>query len=763
MDRFQTKSMKKEKQSYHLNQIKQKYRWLRGTEILLWSVSIGLISFYLLKIYSTSSLVPASIACVLASITAIVFARCIGFFSTKVNDIAQYLNQRYPSLQESVDLLLKNDDELTSLQQIQKRRAEKQFDAIYPTIKLPHHIGRAAGVFAFSIILSAVTTSFSIKRTEKIASNDEGINATNDVKKNLPVAVRRSTIIISPPAYTRLSTKTSEDFNLQVPEASTVKWEISFNGKVFNPKIIFTGSDSISLSTHGDHFETARNFTTSGFYQLTWQNPDHTVQFSDYYSIEVIKDYPPIIDVEKLNQFLELTTNDNLKINVTATLKDDYGLSRANIIATVSKGSGEAIKFREQILAFDAPKKISGKEIKATRLIDLVKLGLQPGDELYFYVEASDNKTPGPNRTRTETYFITLQDTSSIVTSVDASLGVDLMPEYFRSQRQIIIDSEKLLRAKKQITKPDFNSRSNELGYDQKVLRLRYGEFLGEEFETSIGPQPTHQVGDDDEDMQKKFGHTHDTENEHNLVEEKSTKRNHSHDHVDTDPAQKEDPSKEYLHAHESEEEATFFIQSIKAKLKAAVTIMWDAELYLRLYQPEKSLPYQYRALKLLKEISQDSRIYVHRTGFDPPPLKEEKRLTGDLTEIKNSTEKIETGGIRQYPNIRAAIAAIERLIQEDSIVISSGIKELLENAGQELAKLELKQPGGYLKTLSWLKMVSQDEVGHEKIKSTLLNIRASFWKVLPSETMTPQARPGITHELDLQFLNSLGASKQTR
>jgi hypothetical protein len=141
--------------------------------------------------------------------------------------------------------------------------------------------------------------------------------------------------------------------------------------------------------------------------------------------------------------------------------------------------------------------------------------------------------------------------------------------------------------------------------------------------------------------------------------------------------------------------------------------------------------------------------------------LKEEKRLTGDLTDIKNSTGKIETGGTRQYPNIRAAIAAVERLIQEDSIVISSGIKELLASAGQELAKLELKQPGGYLKTLSWLKMVFQDEAGHEEIKRTLLKIRASFWQVLPPETMTPQARPGITHELDLQFLNSLEASKQ--
>ena len=63
------------------------------------------------------------------------------------------------------------------------------------------------------------------------------------------------------------------------------------------------------------------------------------------------------------------------------------------------------------------------------------------------------------------------------------------MPEYFRSQRQIIIDSEKLLREKKCIAKETFNARSNSLAYDQKVLRLRYGEFLGEEFESGIGPQ----------------------------------------------------------------------------------------------------------------------------------------------------------------------------------------------------------------------------------------------------------------------------------
>ena len=234
------------------------------------------------------------------------------------------------------------------------------------------------------------------------------------------------------------------------------------------------------------------NTVSKNFYnlvQLTWKNPDGTIYYSDYHKLDVVKDNAPSIQVQQPAQHLELSVNDNKTVNLTAMIADDFGLATSTIIATVSKGSGEAIKFREEKLRFDTPDQISGKKVQASRILDLTAIGLEPGDELYFYIEVSDNKLPRANRTRTETYFITLQDTSSITNSVEASLGVDLMPEYFRSQRQIIIDSEKLLRDKKAITNQGFNERSNELGYDQKVLRLRYGEFLGEEFESSIGPR----------------------------------------------------------------------------------------------------------------------------------------------------------------------------------------------------------------------------------------------------------------------------------
>ena len=462
--------------------------------------------------------------------------------------------------------------------------------------------------------------------------------------------------------------------------------------------------------------------------------------------------------IGNLNQFIVLNEKDNLKINLRARLTDDYGLGRAQIVATVSKGSGEAIKFREERLSFDSPPKISGKNVQVVKELDLLRLGLQPGDELYLYVEAEDNKTPTPNYTRTETYFIELQDTSSTVTSVEAGLGVDLMPEYFRSQRQIIIDSEKLLKEQR-ITKENFNVKSNNLAHDQKVLRLRYGEFLGEEFQSSVGPQSP--ITDADaEDVKKTFGHAHDREYEHNDVVEKNADKNLSHQHKGSASDKEPSPLDDFVHAHDGDEEATFFIQSIKSKLKAAVTIMWDAELYLRLYQPEKSLPYQYKALKLLKEISQDSRIYVHRTGFDPPPLKEEKRLTGDLKEIKNSTAEETNDYADLYPNIRAALTAIEKLLQKDSLMLSQNQKDVLTKAAQELGEIELKKPGAYLKTLSLISSVIHDEGRSIEKKNSLLKIRESFWKVLPQETMTPQSRSAATNNLDLQFLKNLERSK---
>ena len=341
--------------------------------------------------------------------------------------------------------------------------------------------------------------------------------------------------------------------------------------------------------------------------------------------------------MKNLKQFTSFDHNDAKIVQLNTEITDDYGITDAFIIATVSKGSGESVKFREEKLSFNSDVNSGSRSLVLNKRIDLDAMKMEPGDELYFYIEAKDNKTPKANRSRSETYFAIIKDTTSNSFGVEGTLGVDLMPDYFRSQRQLIIDTEKLIADKPNITSETFKFRSNELGYDQKALRLKYGEFMGVENEEATGgginqeslesfeaEEDDHDHEDhdheDEQDPLEEYTHDHDGDNEHNLVVEDD----HDHDHGDEDDA--DDPLAEYTHNHQNAEMATLFEESLRSKLMRAMNEMWDAELYLRLYQPEASLPYQYRALKLIQEIKNAARIYVHRIGFDPPPIKEDKR-----------------------------------------------------------------------------------------------------------------------------------------
>lgn len=65
---------------------------------------------------------------------------------------------------------------------------------------------------------------------------------------------------------------------------------------------------------------------------------------------------------------------------------------------------------------------------------------------------------------------------------------------------------------------------------------------------------------------------------------------------------------------------------------------MWQSELHLRLYEPEKALPYENKALELLKEVQQKARVFIAKTSYDPPPIKEkELRMKGELKKFNRA------------------------------------------------------------------------------------------------------------------------------
>ena len=108
------------------------------------------------------------------------------------------------------------------------------------------------------------------------------------------------------------------------------------------------------------------------------------------------------------------------------------------------------------------------------------------GDELYFYITAKDNRH---QEKRSDVYIIRLEDSLQLMSMPGLVNPSDVKPELFRSERQIIIETEQLLKERDTVSEQNFKTRSSNLGIDQELLRLRYGKYLGEETETEIGEE----------------------------------------------------------------------------------------------------------------------------------------------------------------------------------------------------------------------------------------------------------------------------------
>lgn len=733
-------------------QLRRKYILLRLLESFGFGIGLGLV------VYSLFLLIGAggADAMVLGGLVGLVLVlrQVYSLKLHRVTDsrLAQYINRQFPELEWSSDLLVK-EEVLPGLLALQQARVALSMEKI-KAFHFPHHVFQA--ILATIIGLTALfLLPLADSKKEVTLSPISSQNGEKEQPISTLIELSNIKATVSAPAYTGLGKASFTAGNLRVAEGSNVSWVLTFSSEPGKAFIVFSGSDTLQLAIQGNLSQAAAKVMNSGFYQVFWLSANE-LRSSDFFKLEVVRDTPPAVAIANLPQFQQLNWDDNMQVQLGAAITDDYGLSDAYIVATVAKGSGESVKFREEKLGFDSPGKIGGKSVDARKLIDLKKMGLTPGDELYFYLEARDNKTPAAQSTTTETYFIQLKDTASYLVSADGGLGVDLMPEYFRSQRQIIIDSEKLVSERGRIKKQEFDNRSNSLAHDQKVLRLRYGEFLGEEFESGITARDEHEeagvvVPTTEAEVVSQYGHVHDSENEHNLIPE------NEHNHTPAlDPEAKENPLEAFAHMHDSEEEATFFVQSVKAKLRAALSLMWDAELHLRMNNPELSLPYQHKILKLLKEISNDSRIYVHRSGFDAPPLKEEKRLTGDLSEVRPRSSTYTLEGNKSYEPLKEGIAMLESWMQQPETALSEQEIEIAMTIGSFLAQAEIDTPGRYIESMSLLKGLIDGTFTPEEKNIALYKVRKAAWAILPVEApgLTPVNTP--LHSTDSQLLQQL-------
>lgn len=699
-------------------------------EVLLYAFGTGILVWLL-----SSSLVYFMVSFVLVFLFVLLFKRP---WTINLNMVSQYLDEQSSKLEYSSGLVLEPSHQLSGLAQLQRQKVAEILNIEIKNLTPRHHL-QTAIIFFVSFVLIGMFSIYSglssflnyddkhIPKENQITLIPKDSVLNNADKPTL----KTQQVTINYPAYTGLSTTRTSKMNINAVKGSKVTWELRFEGEVDSVSIQSAGKRR-PLRLINDIYSGTTVLKNSGFYNFTFTDTINNNYVSELYAIEVKSDDAPVISIKNLKQFSSFKYNDEKKIQWDTYITDDFGVDEAFIVATVTKGKGESVKFREEQLNFDESISNRKTSLQLSKTIDLEAMNMQPGDELYFYVEARDEKQPSPNISRSETYFAKIKDTLDYGIGVEAGLGVDLMPDYFRSQRQLIIDTEQLISERSTLSANKFNATSNDLGFDQKALRLKYAQFMGGETEygmRAISDTELETNGHDrDNDPLSEYTHDHDGNNENNFI------KNDNHVRDDEEDSQEEDPLAEYLHNHSDPESSTLFTDNLKQKLRQALNIMWDAELHLRLNEPEKSLPYQYDALELIQDIKNSARIYVHRIGFDPPPIKQDKRLSGDRDEVVNFSKQEEFENPDAYASIRKSIKRIEEL-KRSSINITTNDRQLFEKAGQELAQVAIDAPGMYLNTLRLLKRFTDEQVIK---KEWLIKAQGGLLKALPNKSSQP-------------------------
>ena len=383
----------------------------------------------------------------------------------------------------------------------------------------------------------------------------------------------------TPPAYTGVARSIGTPHNLELPEGSTVAWCLK------NPEAgetILELSDGRTLNVGAKCASLA--VTESLFWR--WRGARYT--------LKVTPDAAPQITVTQPTQMIQELKPGAQSAAMALSVRDDYAVRRATLHLTLARGSGENIKFTDREMPL--PSSSDPRVRNWSKQWTLAELGMEPGDELYFFVRAVDNAAK-PHTVQSPTYTLRLPAPEQEEEEVTSAMPVLVKPQSLRSQRQIIIDTEQLIADMRstRMSQAEIRERSEAIAADQGQLRRRYGQFLGEE-STLFGGEEEH----DDHD-----------------------------DHAA--PGKPIDVLHEFGHAHDEAENATLYDEGTKKILRRALVAMWDAEKSLRAINPKTALAPEHKALEAIKELQQADRIYLHKTAFVPPPIKEEIRMTGDV------------------------------------------------------------------------------------------------------------------------------------
>jgi hypothetical protein len=653
--------------------------WLRQG---LYALAAGVLGYAVLTLVGMAPERSVFLALAVAGFSLLINARRT-LRGVDIQALARHLDRRYPELEESTGLLLMTATDLAAMQGLQRDRVARRFQQETDDLAWLPRV-RPAGplaVLAMGALLALMVPGIHAWLTATPAAN--ALESLDEAPSEASLAGVQ--VLISPPAYTGLADETMASMDLEMVAGSEVRWQLEFSHPDSRYALLWPDGRQIELEPSGpDGFQASARIEATSLYRIVELQGDSQRPMPDVFTLSVRLDREPRIRIlEPQVTALEIPLGEPPRFESRALVSDDFGLGTVDMLASVGKGGGEGVKFRDQAVAF-THREETVEGVVFQHQWDLLELGMEPGDEVYFFVTARDNREPESNLARSRTVVVRWLDEAAPVAEF-AGLAIDVMPDYFKSQRQIIIETEQLIADRDDLDKQTFDATSRGLAQAQSDLKLRYGQYLGDESEEGGPFEPPPAEADEGDHG----------EDEDRQDEPREALEDVGHDHageaataadIDTTGSAAELIGR-FAHDHGASEIGPITSRNPVGLMKRSLSNMWQAELHLHLSEPELALPFEVEALKYYNLARQADRIYTRRLGFEPPPVSEERRLSGELDEILEYS--------------RREVAAPD---PRDTLLYQAAWRLFSTRAGQALREDDrelLEELGGHLTTMS--------------------------------------------------------------
>jgi hypothetical protein len=581
--------------------------------------------------------------------------------------LARRLDTDFALMDDSAALLFRDPATLSRVQALQRTRLQTRLDATRIDLRPPWPRVQLLASAVGGLLLIAIALAWRGPGTAVPEASRSG-------PMRPPVAatrIARSELAFEPPVYTQLPTQTGAALDVKAPQGSAMHWRLRFDPLPKRVALQFHDGTLLALAADGDEWQGTRTLDASTLYRIVLEGAP-APEDDRLYRLDAIADRAPEIRVIQPERTLNLVEAGQKTWYLAFEADDDYGIVQATLSITHAQGNGENIVVKQQATVLvgepteaaasstsltaasaspPAPSSPARRErdgsgprtvLRYVHTIDLAALGYSKGDDVIARLVVTDNRAPTPTTTRSTGIILRWPADPSKDSAALEGVVQKTMPAYFRSQRQIIMDSEALLAQRAQLDAAKFLARSDSIGVDQKLLRLRYGQFLGEESEGHAEHAPEGAVGGADTQAGALAG-------AHEVQE-------HAAAPAPTKFGEAGDIVAEYGHVHDIAEAATLLDPETKATLKSALAEMWQAELHLRQGHPDEALPYEQRALEFIKQVQQATRIYLARVGLELPQIDEARRLSGEHKDLSDRA-----GTLAAAPAADAALAELWR------------------------------------------------------------------------------------------------------